>query len=283
MVYGRPYAEKRVGPYARLFVYGPGEEVIREGDAGGNTFYILIEGRLDVYVKDDQGVNRKCGEVEAQNSFGEMSVLAGQPRNETVVVPAGTEATVLAIQRPALRLLRKLKKFGDRLERNYRQHGLDRTLIEFQEATHQAFSAELLEKLKTAARFTVYPKDHVLFQQGERIDKLVFINNGWVRRVRGITSDAKATPALSAMPKLGERVTELDDDIGFDFLGAGNWLGLETIPAGKTEWDYAATVMSRTEALEISVANLGSEPDLVEAIRQTFPSFSAVDDNPPTP
>ena len=283
IVYGRTYAEKRVGPYARLFVYGPGEEVIREGDAGGNTFYILIEGRLDVYVKDDQGVNRKCGEVEAQNSFGEMSVLAGQPRNATVVVPAGTEATVLAIQRPALRLLRKLKKFGDRLEHNYRQHGLDRTLIEFQEATHQAFSAELLEKLKTAARFTVYPKDHVLFQQGERIDKLVFINNGWVRRVRGITSDAKATPALSAMPKLGERVTELDDDIGFDFLGAGNWLGLETIPAGKTEWDYAATVMSRTEALEISVANLGSEPDLVEAIRQTFPSFSAVDDNPPTP
>lgn len=283
VVYGRPYAEKRVGPYARLFIYGPGEEVIREGDAGGNTFYILIEGRLDVYVKDDQGMDQRVGHIEVQNSFGEMSVLAGQPRNATVVVPAATEATVLAIQRPALRLLRKLKEFGDRLEHNYRQHGLDRTLLEFQEATHQAFSAELLEKLKTAARFTVYPKDHVLFQQGERIEQLIFINNGWVRRVRDITSDAKATPALSAMPKLGERVTDLDDEVGFDFLGAGNWLGLERVSADKTEWDYAATVMSRTEALELSVANLRSEPDLVEAIRQAFPPFSAVDDNPPAP
>ena len=86
MVYGRPYAEKRVGPYAKLLVYDEGEEIIREGDWGGNTFYILIAGRLDVYVKDDQGTNRKVGEVEVQNSFGEMSVLAGQPRNATVVV-----------------------------------------------------------------------------------------------------------------------------------------------------------------------------------------------------
>jgi Fe-S-cluster-containing dehydrogenase component/CRP-like cAMP-binding protein len=283
MVYGRPYAEKRVGPYARLFIYGPGEEVIREGDAGGNTFYILIEGRLDVYVKDEQGVNRKCGEVEVQNSFGEMSVLAGQPRNATVVVPPGTNATVLAVQRPALRLLRKLKKFGERLEHNYKQHGLDRTLLEFQEATNQALSAELFEKLKTAGRFSVYPKDHVLFRQGERIDRLIFINTGWVRRVRDITSDAKATPALAAMPKLGERVTELDDGVGFDFLGAGNWLGLESFSANNTEWDYAATVMSRTEALEISVANLPSEPDLVDLIRKTFSPFSAVDDHPPAP
>src|SRR5262245_5703510 len=104
IVYGRSYADKRVGPYARLLVYGPEEEIIREGDWGGNTFYILIDGRLDVYVKDDQGVSEKVGEIELQNTFGEMSVLGGQPRNATVVVPIGMEASVLEIQRPALRL-----------------------------------------------------------------------------------------------------------------------------------------------------------------------------------
>src|SRR5215813_12949377 len=112
IVYGRTYADKRVGPYARLIVYEPNEEIIHEGDWGGNKFYILISGRLDVYLRDNTGINRKIGEVEPQNSFGEMSVLAGQPRNATVVVALGAEATILEIDRPALRLLRKLRKFG---------------------------------------------------------------------------------------------------------------------------------------------------------------------------
>src|SRR5229473_2991598 len=36
MVYGRNYTGKKVGPYARLYVYGAGEEIIHEGDWGGN-------------------------------------------------------------------------------------------------------------------------------------------------------------------------------------------------------------------------------------------------------
>src|SRR6266571_9516913 len=93
VVYGRNYTGKKVGPYARLLVYSPGEEIIHEGDWGGNTFSILIDGQLDVYVNDDQGLSNKAGEVHPQTSFGEMSVLAGQPRNATVVVSDGEEAT----------------------------------------------------------------------------------------------------------------------------------------------------------------------------------------------
>src|SRR5438876_9555297 len=166
-----------MGPYARLLVYGPGEEIIHEGDWGGNTFYILVDGRLDVYVNGDQGISHKVGAIEPRTSFGEMSVLAGQPRNATVVVSPVAEATVLEIQRPALRLLRKLKKFGPRFEQNYREHGLERTLLEVQAATRNAFSAELLEELRQAARFTVYPKDHLLCQEGGSIDRLIFINS----------------------------------------------------------------------------------------------------------
>src|SRR6266849_4526063 len=119
IVYGRNYTGKKVGPYARLLVYGPGEEVIHEGDWQGNTFYILVDGDLDVYVTDDQGVSNHVGKIDQQSSFGEMAVLAGQPRNATVTVPLGSEATVLELQRPALRLLRKLKTFGQRLDQNY--------------------------------------------------------------------------------------------------------------------------------------------------------------------
>src|SRR5216684_8231829 len=84
VVYGRNYAGKKVGPYARLLIYSAGEEIIHEGDWGGNTFYILVEGKLDVYINDEQGISKKAGEVDPQTSFGEMSVLAGQPRNATV-------------------------------------------------------------------------------------------------------------------------------------------------------------------------------------------------------
>ena len=282
MVYGRPYAEKRAGPYARLFIYGPGETVIQQGAWGGNTFFILIDGRLDVFSKDDKGVNQKVGEIEIQNSFGEMSVLAGEPRNATIVVPSGAEATVLAIKRPALRLLRKLKNFGERLEQNYRQHGLDHTLFEIEEVTDNAFSPQLLAKLRDNARFSIYPKDHALFQEGDPIDKLIFINRGWVRRVGGLSSDPRSARSLTSAQMLGDLVMELED-VGLDFLGAGNWLGLEALTHNQASWNYSATIMSRTEALELSVAEVCSDPDLVAAIREHFPGFSTVDEKPPEP
>src|SRR6266852_1819062 len=113
VAYGRSYTGKKVGPYVRLFVYGPGEEIIRQGEWGGNSFYILIDGRLEVYIEGSDRANRKkIGEVEQGRSFGEMSVLAGLPRNATIVVSPNREAAVLEVARPALRLLRKLPKFG---------------------------------------------------------------------------------------------------------------------------------------------------------------------------
>jgi Fe-S-cluster-containing dehydrogenase component/CRP-like cAMP-binding protein len=282
VVYGRSYTGKKVGPYARLLVYGAGEEIIHEGDWGGNTFYILVDGKLDVYVTDDQGISNKVGEIHQQTSFGEMSVLAGQPRNATV--KASTESTVLEIQRPALRLLRKMKEFGHRLEENYRQHGLDRTLLEIQAATDHAFSSDLLQKLRESARFTIYPKDHLFFREGDPIDKLVFINNGWVRRVRGVAANPTRVRSLTSNPMMADMVMEVDKDVGLDFLGAGNWLGLEAITSKKqTAWSYTATIMARTEVLEITIADLRAHHELVTLIATEFPHFSGADDNPPQP
>ncbi len=284
MVYGRNYTGKKVGPYARLYVYSAGEEIIHEGDWRGNTFYILVDGNLDVYVNDDKGISNKVGEIESQNSFGEMSVLAGQPRNATVVVPAGVEATVLEIQRPALRLLRKLKKFGQRLDGDYRRHGLDRTLLELNEATNNSFSPELLEKLKEAARFTVYAKDHILFQAGDEIDRLIFVKSGWTQRVRDLGSHPTRMRSLVSGPRLADMVTELGHEVGLDFLGAGNWLGLEALRRKEqTRWNYTATIMARTEVLEISILHLRSNPALVRMILEHFPQFSDTDEKPPEP
>lgn len=283
MVYGRYYTGKKVGPYARLLVYDAGEEVIHEGDWQGNTFYILVDGDLDVFVNDDHGVSNHVGKIDQQTSFGEMAVLAGQPRNATVMVPPGCEAKVLELQRPALRLLRKLKTFGQRLEQNYREHGLERTLLEIESATPHGFNPELLKRLKQAARFTIYAKDHMLFREGDPIDRLIFINNGWVRRVRGLASNLPLVRGLSSNPMLADMVLKVDEEVGLDFLGAGNWLGLESLTRKEQGWSYTATIMGRTEAFEIAMSDVRASPTLFKLISEQFPHFSEADDQPPQP
>src|ERR1044072_4516958 len=91
IVQGRDYGNgKRVGPYVRLLTYDSGEEIMRQGEWGGNIFYIAVEGTLDVYV----GPN-KISQLEPGTCFGEMALLAGIERNATVSVPFNQTAVVL--------------------------------------------------------------------------------------------------------------------------------------------------------------------------------------------
>jgi len=107
---------KRVGPYVRLLTYDSGEAIMRQGEWGGNTFYISVNGALDVYIGEPSGEQRKINRLAPGTCFGEMAVLAGVERNATITVPNHEVATVLEVTRPALRLLRKLPKFGQELD-----------------------------------------------------------------------------------------------------------------------------------------------------------------------
>jgi len=270
IAYGRNYNGKKVGPYVHLYEYESGEQVIREGDWGGNTFYISVEGRLEVSVRDPStGHDRKVGEIPPGASFGEMSILAGVPRNATISVPTEERARVLEVRRPALRLLRKLPKFGQLLDANYRKYGLGRTLIDVRQATGGALPQELLDRLGRAARFMVYAKHHVLFREGEVIDRVYYVRNGWVRRVRGL-GHAAAGGDL--------QVAGLTENVGVDFLGAGNCLGLEGLERDG-RWAYTATVLQRTEVLEMAVPPVRADRDLREAVSRHFSSFSLADDD----
>ena len=269
IAYGRNYNGKKVGPYVRLLTFDAGEEVIREGDWGGNTFYIPVEGKLEVFVRDTEGTDVRVGEIPEGISFGEMSILAGVPRNATVRVPPASQATVLEITRPALRLLRKLPKFGKQLDITYRKHGLARTLAEVQQVSGGIFTGELVNKLGKAARFMVYGKHHVLVREGDAVDRVIVVRSGWVRRVSG----------LAYTPAMGDLVVEgLDSDVHIDFLGAGNCLGLEGL-SRTARWGHTATVLQRTEVLEISIPHLRADAKLMETVERTFAYFSRIDDN----
>jgi CRP/FNR family cyclic AMP-dependent transcriptional regulator len=59
--------------------FAAGQAITEEGDRGGR-FYVLLDGKADVIVGDDV-VNK----LESGDSFGEVSLIDGQPRSATVV------------------------------------------------------------------------------------------------------------------------------------------------------------------------------------------------------
>jgi Fe-S-cluster-containing dehydrogenase component/CRP-like cAMP-binding protein len=246
-VYGRNYNGKKVGPYLRLFTYNPGEAIITEGDWGGNTFYIVVEGLADVFVNTAGGLI-KVAEKKAGDQFGEMSVLAGVPRNATVKAPPASTVKILEVQRPALRLLRKLPKFGDNLDKTYRTNGRNVTADELKEIA--ALDSEMLQELKNISLFKVFSKNHVLFREKAPIDRLYIVKEGWVRRSQ---EGAKG---------------EVED-----FVGHGNCFGTDGVMKD-TFWPYTATVMGRTEVLEVSVTKLRQNPRLRQALLSALERYT---------
>ncbi len=273
IVQGRDYGNgKRVGPYIRLLAYDGGQEIMRQGDWGGNTFYIAVEGALDVSVREGEKGQKKIGRLEPGACFGEMALLAGIERNATIRVPDGQTAVVLEVARPALRLLRKLPKFGQVLDETYRSHGFGRVLEDLALVSDEPVGQALADELRRSARYMVYSKNHVLCLEGQPIDRLILIKNGWVRRSRGVSFHASSP----------EVVMGIDESIGVDFLGSGHCLGLEAIKQAGT-WNYSASLMARTEVLEVSLADFSPDPELREQLAASFSPFCKLDDSlPPT-
>lgn len=247
IVYGRNYKGKPVGPYVELLSREPGMTIINEGDWADNDFYIVVDGQVDVLANDSDGEEgkRKLG---AGEQFGARSMLAGGPRQATVKASTGCPVLLLKVQRPAVRLLRKLPKFADKLDEVYREHGRERLLDDLMLKT--GLSSGLRDDIRDVAAFKVFSKNHVLFPEATTIGQLFYIAEGWVRR-------------------------SLENGVGEtgDFLGKGYCLGLE----GATRnafYSYTATVMGDTQVLEINVVQLRRKKKLMEALITALELFA---------
>lgn len=253
-VYGRNYRGKKVGPYIRLLSYNPTETVISEGDWGGNTFYVLVSGSVVVFVNAPDGGRIQVAELQSGALFGEMAILAGAPHNATVIASPNQPAKILEIQRPALRLLRKLTNFSDDLDRNYRRHGR-RTMLEDLRLL-AGLSIETIEALKKISTFRVFAKNHTLFRQDESMNRIYIIKQGWLKRRYEFT--------LQDQPQVVE-----------DYLGKGHFFGLDGLTQ-TAKWQYTVELMSRTEVLEISINKLRQTFANKETLLKAFARF-----NPP--
>lgn len=267
ILFGRSYRGRQVGPYCRLLEFSPGETIVEQSTWESSIFYILVDGVLEASVIESGGARQKLGEIPAGNSFGEMALLSGTPRTATVsVADSANSALVLELTRPAIRLLRKLPKFGKALTRNYSNYGLSLTLNDLQDFNSVDFTPDLLKRLNDAARFAVYEKDSVLFREGDPINRVVYVRNGWIQRVSGVEFN----------PKAADLLLETDESVGLDFLGAGSCLGAEAIEKPAT-WKYTARASGRTEVVEVAVSRLREDKELSTTLAPFLESSSGAD------
>src|SRR2546423_10537414 len=267
---GKEAGGKQIGPYARLLTYSPGEAVMHEGEWGGNTFYFSLDDELSVLAADDAGDARKVGALPPGTCFGEMSILAGVPRNATILSSHnGKEATVLEMVRPALRPLRSLKKFAERIDTTYRSHGLANTIDQLQAVTGDTLSPVDLVAVGNLSQFMPDGKHHLIVKEDTPIDRLILMRSGWLRRVRGVPIYQEVTEGAGAASST--LVPE-------DFLGAGNCLGLEALN-GQATWQYSAELMARTEVLEVPLTDLQADRHLTGRVAKAFADFSQADDD----
>ena len=248
-VYGRNYGGKKVGPYFRLLTFEPGESIINEDEWGGNTFFFLVSGIADVFIKAPNQQDVKVAELTPGTQFGEMSVLAGVPRNATVKAKRDKPVQVLEVHRPALRLLRKLPKFGENLDNTYRNHGRDSALEGIK--LLGGFSAEMVNELKNYCNFRVLCEEpRAVSREGTNQSHL--------------HHQGRVGPPHSGIVGRRDRRLHRSRFLLWRRRRSKGW-----------RLAHAMTLMGRTEVLEISVSKLRRNYALLDALLKVIATACA--------
>ena len=93
---------QRIGRTAVERLYGPGEEIVREGDLG-DQLVVIVEGDVRV-VRSEGGQERVLTRFSAGDHIGELAVLRERPRAATVIAE-GTGVRGLVIDGEGLRAI----------------------------------------------------------------------------------------------------------------------------------------------------------------------------------
>lgn len=77
-------------------LYETGHDIIKQGDVG-DSFYLLLEGRVDVLIKDEHGNDELVNQLSKGSYFGEMALMGNTRRQATVRVSKGRSAKVVEL------------------------------------------------------------------------------------------------------------------------------------------------------------------------------------------
>jgi CRP-like cAMP-binding protein len=91
--------EKAIGSIlkeTKPVLYEAGRDIIKQGDVG-NSFYLLLDGNVDILVKDEHHQQRLVNQLSSGSYFGEMALMGDKRRTATVRVSHGHSAKVLEL------------------------------------------------------------------------------------------------------------------------------------------------------------------------------------------
>jgi branched-chain amino acid transport system substrate-binding protein len=92
---------ERLAKASSTRVFAPGEAIVRKGQEG-NSMFVIVRGGVKVQIPEND-YQKTINRLRANDFFGEMSLLTGQPRTATVIAEEETE--VIQIKKTALRPL----------------------------------------------------------------------------------------------------------------------------------------------------------------------------------
>ncbi|MCI0549720.1 MAG: cyclic nucleotide-binding domain-containing protein [Anaerolineae bacterium] len=70
---------------AKPVIYNEGHNIIKQGDVG-ETFYLLLDGKVDILLKDEHGDETLVDQLSKGSYFGEMALMGNKRRAATVRV-----------------------------------------------------------------------------------------------------------------------------------------------------------------------------------------------------
>lgn len=83
-----------LGSHIDEMVFKPQQTVYKAGDLGSDM-HIVMYGKVQVYVTDEDGNQVVVGEVEPGEMFGEMSLLDNEPHTATAIAVAPTKTFII--------------------------------------------------------------------------------------------------------------------------------------------------------------------------------------------
>lgn len=180
----------------------PGDVVIEEGEVG-DSFFVLVSGKVRVQRRDDQGQDVVLAYLTEGAFFGEMALLQDGARTATVA--AETESQIFEISRDVLdRVVSHYPSVANVLRNFYRQRLLSTTM-----ATHplfRPFSVDERRSLMEQFKSRSFKKGDVLVEEDKKGTGLFLLLYGSLEVVK---SRDEASPKVLAELASGDLFGEM--------------------------------------------------------------------------
>ncbi len=215
---------EEIAPKCILRVFQQGEVVCHQGEYG-NTFYLILKGKVEVSVRTQENPHIALAVLEQEDFFGEYAPLAETARTATVT--ALDRAILIEVGKEAFLSLRdNYPSVKDRIDKVYFERILATQLRKI--GLFQDLPNEVIEALKDKVELEEFDRGDVIIKMGDRADSLYLIRSGFVK----------------------VRIGEGDDEKVFAYLKDGSYFGeMSLLHGGERNADVVA--VTRIELVKI--------------------------------